>query len=252
NPALMWIDRRLCFERELACDDGVLEWTHAPAVYATALVSLAERAKNRRAAATLSLGAWGRRSELGRRVESILNGGNRMSPRRAKIAAGAIGVTLLGVAAGLSRTPHFVSFNEGMTHGAVAERPVPMPPSVAVPEYRPAMFRFDGAAHQKLLKADMPSGATIQPAQTPNQKKTNRAHKSKASAKPLPAVEQVKQATTRTQRWVVLTTFSVPQTNASSGTRPAMPVRPAMMLTVDGEHAIAAVPTGDGWLVIQL
>src|SRR5579862_385086 len=29
NPALMWIDRRLCFERELACDDGVLECKHA-------------------------------------------------------------------------------------------------------------------------------------------------------------------------------------------------------------------------------
>ncbi len=45
NPVLMWIDRRLCFERELACDDGVLESTHAPGAYASCLVSLAERCK---------------------------------------------------------------------------------------------------------------------------------------------------------------------------------------------------------------
>jgi beta-lactamase regulating signal transducer with metallopeptidase domain len=254
NPALMWIDRRLCFERELACDDGVLEHTHAPAVYATALVSLAERSKNRRAV-TLSLGAWERRSELGLRVESILNGGKRMNPRRAKLAAGAIGVALLGVAAGLSRVPHVVSFSEGMTPGAVAERPMPMPPSVAVPEgpaYHPAVYRTDGTAHEKLLKATMPEA--VRPAVVRGLKKAVQHRTLPPAVKPIPAVERVKQASVRTERWVVLTSFSVSPADGPEDTssHPAVPVHPAMMLTVDGEHAIAAVPTGDGWLVIQL
>ncbi|MBV8114240.1 MAG: M56 family metallopeptidase [Silvibacterium sp.] len=260
NPALMWIDRRLCFERELACDDGVLERTQAPGVYATCLVSLAERSKNRRAA-TLSLGAWERQSELGLRVESILRGGNRMSSRRAKVAAGAIGVALLGVAAGLSRLPHFISFSEGTTPGAVAERPILMPPSVAVPDsppqHRPAMYRSGGTAHETLLKATMP--AAVQPTHTPRHKKAAAGHIPSAALKSIPAnsipaVERMKQAPAGTQRWVVLTSFSISSAGvpADASVRPAISVHPGMMLTVDGEHAIAAVPTGDGWLIIQL
>ncbi len=43
NPMLMWIERRLCLERELACDDDVLRLTKAPKAYATCLTNLAER-----------------------------------------------------------------------------------------------------------------------------------------------------------------------------------------------------------------
>ena len=42
NPVLMWIERRLCLERELACDDDVLRLTKAPKAYATCLTNLAE------------------------------------------------------------------------------------------------------------------------------------------------------------------------------------------------------------------
>ncbi|MGH9598475.1 MAG: M56 family metallopeptidase, partial [Terracidiphilus sp.] len=37
NPALAWIERRLCREREMACDDGVVRVTHAPRAYAACL-----------------------------------------------------------------------------------------------------------------------------------------------------------------------------------------------------------------------
>ena len=63
DPALVWIERRLCAEREMACDDGVVRVTHAPRAYAACLASLAERGLRRRAEA-LSLGAWQRRPEL--------------------------------------------------------------------------------------------------------------------------------------------------------------------------------------------
>jgi hypothetical protein len=74
NPVLIWIERRLCLERELACDDDVLRLTKAPKAYATCLTNLAEHRLGRRAAA-LTLGAWERRSELSRRVHSILERG---------------------------------------------------------------------------------------------------------------------------------------------------------------------------------
>ena len=122
NPALIWIDRRLCFEREVACDDSVLQSTLAPSAYATCLVSLAEQARDRRAV-SLSLGAWERQSELSRRVQSILRGGARMSPLQARLAMGTIGVALLGGAAGLSRCPHLVSFH---APDSIAEFPVPL------------------------------------------------------------------------------------------------------------------------------
>ena len=43
NPALAWMERRLCREREMACDEGVVRRTQAPRAYAACLASLAER-----------------------------------------------------------------------------------------------------------------------------------------------------------------------------------------------------------------
>ena len=71
NPALLWIERRLCFERELACDESVLAQTNAPRSYAACLVHLAEAHRLGRQV-SLALGAWEQRSELGRRVHGIL------------------------------------------------------------------------------------------------------------------------------------------------------------------------------------
>src|SRR5271168_764815 len=84
NPVLIWIERQLCLERELACDDDVLRLTKAPKAYATCLTTLAEHRLGRRAAA-LSLGAWEKRSELARRVQSILRGGEGMGRTQARV-----------------------------------------------------------------------------------------------------------------------------------------------------------------------
>ncbi len=81
NPVLMWVERRLCLERELACDEDVLRLTKAPKAYATCLTNLAEHRLGRRAAA-LSLSAWEKRSELARRVHSILRGAEAMGRTR--------------------------------------------------------------------------------------------------------------------------------------------------------------------------
>ena len=133
NPVLMWIERRLCLERELACDDDVLRLTKAPKAYATCLTNLAEDRLGRRAAA-LSLGAWEKRSELARRVHSILRGGEGMGRTQARVVMSVLVLALLGGATGLARCPQVVSF----TRTRVAEAAATQGLSAG---YQPVTFR---------------------------------------------------------------------------------------------------------------
>ena len=110
NPALVWVERRLCFERELACDEHVLKATNAPKAYATCLAALAEHRISRRALA-LSLGALGRESELGKRVGWILRRGERMRPVHARLVLGTAMLALVVGAVELGRCPQLVAFS---------------------------------------------------------------------------------------------------------------------------------------------
>ena len=158
NPVLIWIERRLCLERELACDDDVLRLTKAPKAYATCLTNLAEQRLGRRATA-LSLGVWEKRSELARRVHSILRGGEGMGRTQARLVMGVLVVALLSGSAELARCPEFVSFssqNESPAAGVVQS----LRSTVG---YQTASFRIPAAksnqtvaAHETLLKASMP------------------------------------------------------------------------------------------------
>jgi beta-lactamase regulating signal transducer with metallopeptidase domain len=109
NPALVWIERRLCREREMACDDGVIEITHAPRAYAACLASLAERGLERRAEA-LSLGAWQRRPELVHRVHSILRRKRTLGAMGTRALLGVFGCSLVFGSIELARCPQLVAF----------------------------------------------------------------------------------------------------------------------------------------------
>lgn len=109
NPALVWIERRLCREREMACDESVIEITHAPRAYAACLASLAERGLERRAEA-LSLGAWQRRPELVHRVHSILRRKRTLGVAGTRALLGALGCSLLFGSIELARCPQLVAF----------------------------------------------------------------------------------------------------------------------------------------------
>jgi len=114
SPALLWIERRLCLEREMACDEGVIRRTHAPRAYAECLASLAERGLEHRAQGlslgALSLGAWQRRSELVQRVHSILKRGQVLHPIAARGLMTALGCSLLLGSVELARCPQVVAF----------------------------------------------------------------------------------------------------------------------------------------------
>lgn len=117
NPALYWIERQLCSEREMACDEGVIGLTHAPRAYATCLTRLAERGLHHRTEA-LSLGAWQRRPELARRIHSILRGQQTIPPRGTQALIAAVACALVFVSVELSHSPQLVAFVPTQPRGA--------------------------------------------------------------------------------------------------------------------------------------
>jgi beta-lactamase regulating signal transducer with metallopeptidase domain len=118
NPALMFVERRLCREREMACDEGVVRRTQAPRAYAACLAGLAERHMEHRAAAlslgarakALTLSAFERRPELARRVHSILARRGAVHPLASRALLGAVGCALAVGAVVLARCPQLVAF----------------------------------------------------------------------------------------------------------------------------------------------
>jgi len=109
NPVLLWIERRLCKEREMACDDGVVRVTHAPRAYAACLTGLAERGLHHRSEA-LSLGAWQGRPELVHRVHSILLRKPALGPSASRGMAALLGCSLVFGSIELARCPQLVAF----------------------------------------------------------------------------------------------------------------------------------------------
>lgn len=79
HPGLHLLDRWLCGERELACDEFVLRHAHAPIDYAASLVDVAAFTLNR-PAISLPFGAMRSPSELSARVERILRPAPRLHP----------------------------------------------------------------------------------------------------------------------------------------------------------------------------
>jgi len=109
NPGLAWAEHRLCREREMACDEGVVRLTNAPRAYAACLASLAERRLERRAEA-LSLGAWHRRSELVDRVHRILLHNRAMGKTTAGALLATLGTILIAGSIEMARTPQLIAF----------------------------------------------------------------------------------------------------------------------------------------------
>jgi beta-lactamase regulating signal transducer with metallopeptidase domain len=234
NPALLWVERRLCFERELACDDGVLQLTKAPKAYATCLTTLAEHRLEQRGL-SLSLGAWERQSELSRRVHSILRWREGMSRTRARVAISALALGLLGGATGMARCPQLVSFSAATLPSTQETQTLP------TGDFQSAVFRPTGAAHETLLKASMPSSNMgLKTAGQPTRQKSHHFTR--------PSLRRVKKIRSQwQQQWLVLTSWNELQ-DKSGGAR--------LVLTVAREQnfyaSYAAVPTAGGWLVFQL
>ncbi len=229
NPALIWIEKRLCFEREIACDDAVLRLTKAPKAYATCLTSLAERTLDHRAM-SLSLGAWEKQSELSRRVHNILCHAGGMSRPQAALVLGGVSLALVGGATGLLHCPQFISFSGPQS--AVAAVRAEAQASPAAEFHNVAFHQSAAGARPILLKASMPVTQPAGPINLTKQKQ----HRHSAS-------QRVKKATNSVHQAFMLTNW--PEQD-----------RPRIILTVTDQHQFfapyAAMHTDSGWLVIQL
>jgi beta-lactamase regulating signal transducer with metallopeptidase domain len=156
NPALAWVERRLCLERELACDDRVLkstgEATGARKAYATCLTHLAEHSMLHRGM-SLALGIVGNRartSELSTRVHRLLS---RPAPKctvaQTRFATAALLFGIAGASAALAHAPSLISF-----------APAPAVAPVTLAEQPPV---WNGpAARATLVKAIVPFGHPVQ------------------------------------------------------------------------------------------
>jgi hypothetical protein len=113
HPAVWWIDGRLALEREIACDDLVLEQTSSARAYAASLVSVAEKvvAEKMRMGRALALAqsALGRVREVSARITRILDGRPR-SNRGWRPAVAMIGTLAVVTIGGMPYAPELVSF----------------------------------------------------------------------------------------------------------------------------------------------
>jgi beta-lactamase regulating signal transducer with metallopeptidase domain len=226
NPVLLWVERRLCVERELACDDGVLRATGARKAYATCLANLAEQSLIRRGA-LLALGAWERQSELARRVTRILRtpSGEMGRVQTAAMVAVMLAGTTGGVMA-LAHAPQLVSFNNAsaVATGEAAQ-------SVALHAAVAPTLQMAEVPHAELVKAVMPwRRVAVRAVKT-------------ARVSPIPDAVDERQVR-RGQSEEMLIGW---KRDAAGGFRPV-----AVTFTQDSQFTYAAIPVQDGWLIVQL
>jgi beta-lactamase regulating signal transducer with metallopeptidase domain len=124
NAALWWQLRRLRLAIEIDCDQRVISrHGHDPHAYGMLLLAARERAARVTPALAMAMAAM--RSELGRRVEALVNGRPRSAVRRLSALAAAV-----VLAAGIVSVP---APRLSMVHAAVVE------PSAAVSPMLPAL-----------------------------------------------------------------------------------------------------------------
>ena len=163
SPAVFWVERRLCAERELACDDGVLQATGARKAYATSLARLAEGSLLHRGFA-LALGAWDRRSALEQRVRRILQ--PAAQPLSTRSTSAAVLTLLVAACTGsllLAKAPQLVSFQPTTL---ATTTPLPAAPRASSPS-SPAAHIALVSVHRRRHSAPPLPRPIAQPLPTP-------------------------------------------------------------------------------------
>lgn len=230
NPVLFWVERRLCAERELACDDRVLEAGGAGKAYAICLTRLAEFSMLRRSV-SLVLGAWEHRPELVKRVHRLLKRpAAAMGQMQARMAMASLILAAVAGGFALARSPQIVGF------ARPAAAPTAMTAhadSVVASAYHAVNLRQDaGVAHVVQAKAIMSvQPVPVVPAKAKPLHKRALAHVARPAQKPR----------ADDQAWVVLTEW-----NDLAG-----PPRP-VLLKFDSKGSYAAVPVIGGWLIVKI
>ena len=243
NPVLLWLERRLSTEHELACDDRVLQATGARKAYATCLAHLAEHTLVRRGI-SLALAlvgvhtAWSARSELGRRVTRILSlPTHTINPRVNAALVAAIVTMTTGGSIELARSPRLLSFTAPaarLVASANTQGNYGMLPVVYHPR-RNSPFLATKAVLSPVRASDTFTSAHLNTAAVA--RKTGKPHL-RTIARRSPFLQQPS---------VRLTSFH-PQPSAAR----AFGSRAKLTLIVSNQISYTAVPVHGGWLLVLL
>jgi beta-lactamase regulating signal transducer with metallopeptidase domain len=161
HPAVWWIENRLTLEREMACDDLVLAQTASPKVYASSLISFAEKLQNARAL-TLAQALVSRIHHMSLRVTQILDAKRPSRTGRWKPVLGASAGLLALVLGAAPYAPRLVAFqNQALQNQSqIVEMTRQATPTVTqrsslAPQARaiPAAFHIRNAGVPAQLKA---------------------------------------------------------------------------------------------------
>lgn len=111
HPAVWWISRQLDFEREASCDDWAVSATGQYKDYALCLTRVAELGGARDAVLTTPT-VVGLRSDLSRRIDSLLSQRNKVTPRVFRLRLLALALLFTGVVVAAGRAGEAVAFRE--------------------------------------------------------------------------------------------------------------------------------------------
>jgi beta-lactamase regulating signal transducer with metallopeptidase domain len=139
HPAIYWMSKRISLEREIACDDQVLQSTR-PRAYALLLAELAGRLQPSVLAPAISTN----QSQLKQRIDMILNPNRNTSPGLAKARLGLLASVAATVAAAAIYSAPRVIFAQSAESAAPAA-PTPRA-SPASEESAPALAAVPGEA----------------------------------------------------------------------------------------------------------
>jgi Ca-activated chloride channel family protein len=132
HPVVRWITRRMDLEREIACDDFVVQATRRPRPYAACLTRVVELAGGVRVSLA-GAGAADERSHLTRRVEMLLDKTRHTGTRLLKVRLTAVFVALAALLWLAAKTPGLVAFA-----APVPQPPPQTPPAVQLPRRAPS------------------------------------------------------------------------------------------------------------------
>lgn len=243
NPALLWVERRLCAERELACDDSVLRSSCGRKAYAICLTHLAEYSMLRHGLG-LALGAWERQSELVRRVHRILRRpGQSLNRLQSFALTSALTFAVLACAFGLSLSPKLVIFERvGASPTQTLAMQVTKPQEPPTAAMLGAKLRSTSAAgHLQLAKAIMsqPEAAASRPSRS-----MYGTIQTVATRRQAATLRTVRQQVTPVHRraWMVMTQWT--ETGAEQHL--------VWTVSEDSAASFAAIRTANGWVFIQI
>lgn len=132
HPVVRWITRRIDLEREIACDDFVVEHTGQARPYASCLTRVVEIARGGRSS-IVAAAATEERSHLARRIEMLLDKTRHKGTRLLKTRLFLMVAALLAFAFVAAKTPGLIAF-AAVDQNSISDQGPAAPEAPAAPE----------------------------------------------------------------------------------------------------------------------